>query len=232
MIQVLVAALVVLVGGQLRLRPRSRLVHAPEPAAVDPPSADRPRKVGLPRLALRRASQPTALPPEDVAAWCDALTRAVSTGSTLTAAVREVEPPASCAGAVDSIRLALRRGLSLSDACAVPAASRHLDAALTVLQACATHGGPAAEPLSRAAAVLRGRAADVAERRTHSAQARLSAVVMTAVPMCMLALLVLTSGSVRHVVASPLGVGIVLLGAGLNLLGWRWMRHLIDGPRP
>ena len=126
MIPVLVAALVVLVGGQLRLRPCARLVRAPERAAIDAPPADGPRKFGRLRLVRGRASRPMALPPEDVAAWCDALTRAVSTGSTLTAAVREVEPPASCAGAVDSIRLALQRGLSLGDACAVPAASRHL----------------------------------------------------------------------------------------------------------
>ncbi len=229
MIPILVGTLVMLVGGQLRLRPRARIAAERAVTATSP--TDRRAFTG-PRFARVAAARRLALPAEEVAAWCDALARAVSAGSALTAAVREVEPPASCADAVAAIRLALRRGLSLRDACAVPAASPNLDAALTVLRACAAHGGPAAEPLSRAAAMLRARAADAAERRTHSAQARLSAVVMTALPMCMLALLLLTSGAVRHVLASPLGIGTVLLGAGLNLLGWRWMTRLIDGPRP
>ena len=231
MIPILVGMLVVLVGGQLRLRPRARLVPNPERVVTATLPTDR-RTFARHRFALGVRSHRPVLPPEDVAAWCDALARAVSAGSALTAAVREVEPPASCADAVATIRLALRRGLPLRDACAVPAASPNLDAALTVLRACAAHGGPAAEPLGRAAAMLRARVADIAERRTHSAQARLSAVVMTALPMCMLALLLLTSGAVRHVLASPSGVGTVLLGAGLNLLGWRWMKRLIDGTRP
>ena len=229
MIPILVGTLVLLLGGQLRLRPRARIVGAPERPITAAVPADPRRGIAHLRFARNRAPQRPTPPPEEVAAWCDALARAVSSGTTLTAAVREVEPPASCTGAIASIRLALQRGLPLSDACDVPAAAPNLDAALTVVRACAAHGGPAAEPLSRAAAMQRGRAADIADRRTHSAQARLSAMVMTALPMCMLALLLLTSGSVRHVVASPLGVGTVLLGAGLNLLGWRWMRRLIDG---
>ena len=62
----------------------------------------------------------------------------------------------------------------------------------------------------------------------QSAQARLSAVVLTWLPVAVLALLVLTSGGVRHVVSSP--VGIVLLGSGslLNLAGWWWMRRIVE----
>ena len=105
----------------------------------------------------------------------------------------------------------------------------NLDIAVTVLAACATSGGPAAEPLDRAAAVLRGRAAASAERRTQSAQARMSAVVMTVLPVAMLALLIATSGSVRDAVRAPIGLVVIAAGLSLNALGWRWMRRLIDG---
>jgi Flp pilus assembly protein TadB len=92
-------------------------------------------------------------------------------------------------------------------------------------------GGHPAEPLDRAAAALRARAADRAERRTHSAQARASALVMTWLPIVVLALLVAMSGAVRSVVVTPFGAWSVLAGAGLNLTGWRWMRRLVDGVR-
>ncbi len=55
----------------------------------------------------------------------------------------------------------------------------------------------------------------------------MSAVVMTILPVCMLSLLLLTSGSVRMFVGSPDGFGVVVIGAALNVAGWRWMRHLI-----
>ena len=58
-------------------------------------------------------------------------------------------------------------------------ATRASSLALGVLHACADLGGPAAQPLDRTASTLRARAADLADREVHSAQARLSAVVLT-----------------------------------------------------
>ena len=100
-----------------------------------------------------------------------------------------------------------------------------------MLRACAEHGGPPGEPIDRAAATLRGRAADLAERRTHSAQARLSAVVMTWLPIAMLALLLVSSASVRAAVTGPAGLLVVASGAILNFVGWRWMGRIIEGRR-
>jgi tight adherence protein B len=117
----------------------------------------------------------------------------------------------------------------LREASAIERCPAHLEVALTVIRACAAHGGPAAEPLSRAAATLRGRAADAAERRTQSAQARMSAIVMTVLPVCMLGLLLVTSGSVRTFAAGPLGLAVIATGTAANALGWLWMRRLIGG---
>jgi tight adherence protein B len=153
----------------------------------------------------------------------------VRSGSSLHAAVRSEEPPAGEADVVAAIVLALDRGVPLREALAVRARSPHMRLALTVVRACASQGGPAAEPLDRAAAVLRSRDADLAERRAQSAQARLSALVMTVLPVAVLMLLVTTSASVRAELRTPLGLTVVLSGAALNVAGWRWMRHVIDG---
>ena len=68
-----------------------------------------------------------------------------------------------------------------------------------------------------------------AERRTQSAQARLSAVVMTVLPLAMLGLLLVTSSTTRQAATTPLGLLVIATGAVLNLAGWRWMRRIIVG---
>jgi tight adherence protein B len=143
--------------------------------------------------------------------------------------LRTADPPASCSAYVDEIVFALDRGSRLADALAGPTPSPHLDLAVTVLRACALNGGPPAEPLDRAAATLRGRAADAAERQTQSAQARLSAVVMTILPVAMLVLLLATSSTTRAAASTPTGSVAIVLGAALNIGGWRWMRRIIAG---
>jgi tight adherence protein B len=165
----------------------------------------------------------------EVAVWCEGLARVVRGGSTLGTALRTTVPPASCSAYVDEIVFTLDRGSRLADALAGPTPSPHLDLAVTVLRACALNGGPPAEPLDRAAATLRGRAADAAERQTQSAQARLSAVVMTILPVAMLTLLLTTSSTTRAAASTPTGSVAIVLGAALNIGGWRWMRRIIAG---
>jgi tight adherence protein B len=161
-----------------------------------------------------------------IARWCEALSRAVRGGTTLTAALRVTDPPPAAASVVAAIVIAVERGgrFEVSDRDVTP----HLALALTVIAASLEHGGSAAEPLDRAADVLRSRAAEHAERQVHSAQARLSARVMTALPLAMLMLLVATSDSVRRVTVSPFGAFVVTVGVALNLIGWRWMRATIE----
>jgi tight adherence protein B len=157
------------------------------------------------------------------------MARVVRSGSSIATAIRTTEPPSACTAQVNTIILALDRGSRLADAVAVSTDSAHLHLALVVLRACAVNGGPPAEPLDRAAATLRGRAADAAERQTQSAQARLSAIVMTVLPVAMLGLLLLTSSATRNAALGSVGLGAMILGAGLNLGGWRWMRRIIAG---
>lgn len=220
----LAAAVVVLAGAALRPAPPARAEAGGAASRAAVPAPGRP-----PRWTPRK----TPSGPDEVARWCTDLARAVRSGATLTAAIRSTPAPAMAAEAVAALQLALDRGSGLTPALEQAAAASNrapdLQLAFTVLHACAEHGGPPGEPLDRAASTLRARAADLADRRTHSAQARLSAVVMTWLPLVMLGLLLVTSAPVRGVTTSPAGASVVAAGAALNFAGWRWMNRIIGG---
>ena len=165
---------------------------------------------------------------DDVAAWCDEVSRIVRSGASLATALRSATPAPALSHVVAPIGLALDRGDSIAGATRrVVAGDSGVDLALAVVRACAELGGPAALPLDRTASTLRGRAADLAERQVHSAQARLSAVVLTLLPGAALTLLVATSEATRTAVTAPSGVVCLGAGAGLNATGWWWMRRII-----
>ena len=206
----------------LALRPRARARRIVDTS----PTPYGPRR-WVPHVRRSRPSGPPR--PATVASWCESLARSIRSGSSLTEALRSNDTPQGADEVVAPVLLAVQRGARLADALDVTTESPHLNLAITVLRACAVNGGSPAEPLDRAAATLRSRAAAAEERRTHSAQARLSAVVMTVLPVAMLALLLATSSSTRAATVGPSGLVVVAAGAALNLAGWRWMRRIIDG---
>lgn len=132
----------------------------------------------------------------------------------------------------------LRSGSTLSVAWST-ATSRHgaavtpdptdPDAAVvtTVLGAAAALGGPMAASLDAGAALLRERVHLRAEAGAHAAQAKLSARVLTAVPLAFAAWSALTSATFRAAVTAGPGPVCLLTGCVLNLVGWRWMRRLV-----
>jgi Flp pilus assembly protein TadB len=167
-------------------------------------------------------------PPPDYAALLDAVARQVRSGSSLTSAIVDEIDPASSLGVVLE---RLSAGRSLAEALA--AADRvEADCAFTVqaLSATAHLGGPIAATLDEAAAVLRERVSARAERQAYGAQTRLSARVLTIVPLGFALWSAVASQRTRDVyVATTAGVICALLGMALNLTGWLWMRHII-GP--
>jgi tight adherence protein B len=218
MTAVLTGCLVAALLSTCRIRPDHRLrLRAPTPVVTGP----------IPRLRFRRSRRPG---PAEIAGWCDALAREVRAGASLGAAIRTVAPPDG--SSLGAIVHGLARGLPVTDAITIATDSPDEQAALTVLAACAHHGGPAAQPLDQVAATLRRRAADAAERSVFGAQARLSALVMTVLPGAVLMLLLATSPSVRAITGSALGATVVVVGFVLNALGWVWMRRIIAGRRP
>lgn len=213
----LTAVVAALLGWTYRIRPPARRVGGDD-AGGRPDDGHRHRR-SRPR---RRRHDPAA-----VAAWCEALARSLRGGETLVGALRATPPPGHLEHELGPLALALDRGVPLDRAADRPTADSDLSVVLAVLRACASVGGSAAEPLDRAAATLRARAADAAERRTHSAQARASALVMTVIPVVMLAVMVGSSDAIRRQVATPAGSAVVALGLCLNLAGWAWMRRTI-----
>ena len=163
-----------------------------------------------------------------MAAWCDDIARHVRSGSTLRDAVTVLPRDPVCERATASLRLAIERGAALGDAITrVDIDGPHLRLALGVVRTAGRIGGPAAASIDRTAMVLRQRAADLDERTTQAAQARLSAHVMTAMPLLMLAALVVTDDDVRSAVSSAIGTLCVGAGLALNAIGWWWMRRIV-----
>jgi Flp pilus assembly protein TadB len=160
--------------------------------------------------------------------WCDRLARAARTGSPLLRSLREVEPPDGLSDRFADVAHDLDRGRPLDQAFGHLPSDPDLDLAVTALLACRTNGIDPAPPLEQVATVLRWRAADAAELRSQSAQARASSKVMTVLPLVMLGLLVATSEMVRSAVTTPIGLIAATVGTALNLTGWMWMRGLIE----
>lgn len=194
----------------------------------------------------------TPVRPDDVARWCDDLARRVRAGSSLGAALLDTtNDDRALHAATAPIRHSLERGATVAESMAMlpvaePRAARrrryrsaraappgheHLALACSVIGAVATVGGSPAAALDRAAHALRLRAIDRDDRATHAAQARLSAHVLTVMPLLVLSLSVLADADVRGVVTGRVGATCVLTGAAFNVLGWFWMRRVVGNPR-
>ncbi|MGB3734820.1 MAG: type II secretion system F family protein [Ilumatobacter sp.] len=229
-----------LVGGATRRPATARL------AAIS--TTDRQRRWVVPRF--RRTTQ--VVRPSSLAAWADDLARSLRHGATLHAALANTLP----ADAVierhsEPLRHWLDRGATVAAACdewaddladdehvtRLGRARRRraddrtelLETMAAVLAAAAALGGTVAAPLDRFAVTMRQRASDDLERAAHSAQAMMSAKVLTSVPLAVLALLLLTDANVRGIIASPSGGSVVALGLGLNTAGALWMRRIVAG---
>lgn len=203
----------------------------PKPNAIDaaaPASSWQERAgatLGWPRS--RRVVHAT-----EASTWCDGIARCLRGGATLATAIIAAPRPPEVDAATNAAILQLQRGattVEVLDRIHREASSSHLVLVATVLRTLAVHGGPAAEPVDRAASVLRQRAAAEADRLTHSAQARMSARVMTLLPLLMLAIVSVTSNSVRAALTTPIGVLTVSSGIVFNLIGWWWMSRIITG---
>lgn len=226
---------VVLVGARLRPRTirtaRGQTARRSSTTTLQHLRTAWPNRVSnaWPRRSSRRAPSPRA-----VAEWCDALARRTRSGAALREALITTVPDDDGLRArTDELRLALQRGRSTADALAERASDGgpHLELARHVIETAARLGGPCASSIDHVALVLRQRAADSDERVAQSAQARLSGHVLTAIPLVLLALLVVTDDDVRVVMTSSVGIVCVSVGMVLNVGGWWWMQRLVKvGP--
>ena len=174
------------------------------------PGGSRGLPIPAARLARRRAATPGA---SDWAMFLDTTSTEVRSGSSLIAALghaRERHPT-----------LAERLASNITTDSDVAVVAQSISAALEL-------GGPVAATLHHGAALLRERAAQRAEARAHSAQARLSAKVLTAVPMLFAAWSATTSATFRDAITSRTGLVAATTGVVMNVVGWWWMRSIVN----
>lgn len=228
------AALAILVGRRARpwiaRRPAPTLGASPARIRSDRNRARwRHRRPRLTRVARReRACAPMA-----VADWCDTVASRVRTGASLRDALAAVPDDPATSAATSRLRHALERGAPAAEAVetARDAGGPHLTLACQVIGVAARLGGAPSTAIERTAVVLRQRAADADERVAQAAQARMSAHVLTALPVAVLGILAGSDPDVRTALAAPVGATAVATGLVLNVVGWWWMHRLV-GQRP
>lgn len=234
-VAVFAAALVVVFGGAA-LRPR---VQRPLPSRHRSRAGQRPlleprvvgRVIGIVTRVAHRRTRRSPIAADALAQWCDELSRRVRAGASLNEALGTTGSTDTVLDeALDRVRHAIARGAPAATAVRlVGGTDPDVRLVVSVLSAGARLGGSPAAAIDRTAAALRQRSTDRAERLVQSAQARLSAQVLTVLPIALLGVLAIADGDVRAAVAEPIGTASVTLGLVANTLGWWWMRRVI-GP--
>jgi tight adherence protein B len=114
------------------------------------------------------------------------------------------------------------------DAAMIRARSEDDRAVLWLLQAALVHGFFVPSALDRGAVVLRDIATSRDELAVASAQSRLSARILTFIPLVIAAFAVLVSDAARQsMFGSVNGFVSLCFGLGLSWLGWRWIHRII-----
>lgn len=204
---------------------RSRIDQA---RAARPPQR---RRAGLSTLAAavarRRSSRGNRPSPGSVAALLDQTARHCASGVSLGEAFVTAVDGSVLEEVFGDATAAIVTGETISAALdRVPVDQPDVALATHVLRLCAAQGGTVSESLDRAAATLRERESVAHERVAQSAQARLSARVLTLLPIAFGGWTVLTTPTVQHFFLTPIGLACLLLGLGLNASGWLLMKRV------
>lgn len=194
---------------------------SPEPRTADRTRYRRPRRGDAVADAL------------EAQRYLEGVARSVRAGRTLTASFDLVATP----GWLEPVRRRLIRGRTLAQALNDTTPSereppgRHL-VHRTLLTAATAGAGPATV-LDHAATLAGDRVAARQERRAQAAQARLSATVLTWVPVGVATLAIVGDGDVRRVMlTTPVGLICGGAGAALSLAGRRWIRRITEDDEP
>jgi len=183
------------------------------------------------KVVPRRSERVGRVEPGAVATMLDQTARQCASGVSLGEAFTVAVNGSTLRYVFADATAALATGEAIDAALArIPLDQSDIALAAHVLRLCATQGGTVSESLDRAAATLRDREAVGNERVAQSAQARLSARVLTILPIAFGGWTLLTTPAVQHFFLTPIGLGCLLLGLGLNAGGWLLMRRVSRGP--
>jgi hypothetical protein len=178
---------------------------------------------------------------EVVAQWCEALAARIRSGDTLVRAVAETPSGRGLDAHLNPLRLRIQRGMDLVTACSAlidnpPSSNPHLATGtgpsywretLGVIRVCALGAPETAKTLDKVARNLRVREAITQEVRAQTASARLSAVLLTALPAAAVITTLMISPAAAQVFTTAFGMACVVLSLTLNILGWVWIRALL-----
>ncbi|MCY4192746.1 MAG: type II secretion system F family protein [bacterium] len=166
--------------------------------------------------------------------FLEAIARGLRTGSQLGPATVSAasSAPAPLRHEVAPLAVELGRGFRSADAfdrwCRrCPA--RGVGLAAAAMAFAATAGGARARAIDGVAATLRDRAALEAEVRSLTAQARVSAMMIAALPLgFMLMSAGVSDDSAGFLFTTRLGLAILTCGLSLDVIGGLWMRHIVN----
>ena len=180
----------------------------------------------------RRARRVAAAVPEVL----DRIGAELRAGGTIASAVAGVGSSDSpLAGDFARVELRTRIGAAPEEALAAWARERPapgIDAAAGALALCASIGGRAADALEGLSSSLRDRIAVAAEAEALSSQARMSALVIGAIPFAYLGWSALVDrAGLATITGTVAGRACFAAGVGLQLLGVWWIRRIVGTGR-
>jgi Flp pilus assembly protein TadB len=178
----------------------------------------------------------------EIADWCEALARRVRAGDTLALALSDVGCSEALEPLIANLRLRIHRGTDLVMACTAMMESLDpharspeitaLREALGVIRVCALGSPHTAHSLDRLARHFRVRVAITEQIHAQTAAARLSARLLTALPLAAVGLTITISPSSAGVFTTSAGLICLVLSLGLNAAGWLWIRSLVAAAGP
>jgi tight adherence protein B len=198
---------------------------------LQPPSRSRRRRTSS-RRRHRRLRRSCTAEISHTIELLDRLASEVRSGASLRGALESACHPTDEASATEAIAQLARRVNAAVDATQPSRAlTSHQAVATQAITAALTFGGAQGLALDNAATMLRERAAIESERAAHSTQARLSARVMTIVPVAFAGWTLSTNEPTRRAVGTSLGTASLVVGIILNAVGWLWIRRIVRTTR-
>lgn len=195
------------------------------------PSRARSRQPAAQRASRRHSGDRRANRQTDLIAMVERTSREVRAGAAIRSALQstlQLHPTL-----LRSLAEQLSRGASLPQALADTQPTVRGDEAFVLhgLRLTVDNGGAMADTLDRVVAVVRERHVWRGERHAQAAQARLSAQMLTVLPMAVAVWGVVSGPRVRQAYVESATAGVMaVVGVVLNVTGWWWMRHLVRGP--
>jgi tight adherence protein B len=168
----------------------------------------------------------------------EAMARSLRSGTTLAQALREVASatPGPLGAELDHVCAAVDAGrplVTVLDDWSMRAATPSVGLVVAAVSLSAETGGAAARALDGVAATVRANQAILGELRAQSSQARLSALVIALAPLAFGGLALLTDrGTADFLLRTPLGLGCLTVGLGLDALAAWWMQRITAAASP